>query len=271
MPASPSTKRRTSPADAPERGRAWWTLVQIGVVAAGGVLCYALPASLILRALPPGVAAEDLSGSIWHGSAGRVTVNGRSAGAFEWRLHPSALLRLALAADLHWVRGASEVDAAAVLDSHSVRLSGVKGGGTIEDAADLPQLAGWRGGWALELPAVSADEGRFTSAVGDIRVSDLSSNRIADGANLGNYVLHFDPGSGDPGSAISGTLSDSGGPLELRGSVTISAAERRGTLSGTVMERANAPPALHDELNKLAQMRGRDSAGRVPIELEFTF
>jgi hypothetical protein len=46
-----------------------------------------VPASLITRFLPPFISAQDFSGSLWHGSAGRIAVNGRDAGAVEWRLH----------------------------------------------------------------------------------------------------------------------------------------------------------------------------------------
>ena len=51
-------------------------------------------------------------------------------------------------------------------------------------------------------------------------------------------------------------------PLHRQGSRLI--------LSGTLRERAEAPPALRSQLQNLAQYRGRDPQGRIPVDLEFT-
>src|SRR5271170_6690327 len=105
MPTSPSPRRgvKAKAASAPARSL-WPRFVLIAVLAALGVAVMALPASMVTRFLPEGVSAEDFSGSVWHGSAGRITANGRDVGALEWRLHPAALLRLHVGADLHWVK-----------------------------------------------------------------------------------------------------------------------------------------------------------------------
>ena len=88
MPTSPSPRRGAkarSPAPRPAPPRSLWPrLALIGVVAVIVVVVCVLPASLITRFLPPAVQAEEFSGSIWHGSAGRITVTGRPAGALEW-------------------------------------------------------------------------------------------------------------------------------------------------------------------------------------------
>ena len=114
MPASRSPNRG---ANSPSRGaksngradltppkRPYWPLIVIGLAAVLAVVVAALPASIITHFLPPMVQAEDFSGSLWHGSAGRINVNARPAGALEWRLHPASLLGMAVAADLHWVK-----------------------------------------------------------------------------------------------------------------------------------------------------------------------
>src|SRR5579863_231635 len=119
MPTSPSPRRgpstqRGARTPAPARSRSLWPrLALIGVVALVVIVVCVLPASLLTRFLPPAVHAEDFSGSIWHGSAGRLTANGRPAGAIEWTLHPLALARLHLVADLHWVRGGFAMDGTA--------------------------------------------------------------------------------------------------------------------------------------------------------------
>src|SRR5271154_5084465 len=82
MPPSHSSARPIEPG---VRSRTLWPFILIGVAAVVGVILAALPASIVTHFLPPGVRAEDFSGSIWHGSAGRLRVNARDAGALEWR------------------------------------------------------------------------------------------------------------------------------------------------------------------------------------------
>src|SRR5947209_14627326 len=117
MPTSPSPKRGTKPPTGMRRPRLLLPAVVIILLAALSVMVIALPASLVTRFLPPVISADDFSGSVWHGSAGRIVVNGRDAGAVEWRLHPRSLLRLAVSADLHWVKIGFVADGAADLDT----------------------------------------------------------------------------------------------------------------------------------------------------------
>src|ERR1700744_3381982 len=99
MPASRSRNRTPDPAPAASRGMLW-PLLLVGVVVVLVVAIAALPASLATRFLPTQVHAEALSGTLWHGSAGRVSWAGRELGALEWHLHPAALLTLTASVDL---------------------------------------------------------------------------------------------------------------------------------------------------------------------------
>src|ERR1700689_3472463 len=130
MPASRSASRG---AKAAPRSRNLWPVVLIGLAALLAVSIAVLPASVITHFLPPSVHAEDFSGSIWHGSAGKISVNARDAGALEWWLHPLPLLGMTVAADLHWVKAAFVADAAVKIDRLGFAAQAVKGGGPIED------------------------------------------------------------------------------------------------------------------------------------------
>src|SRR3974390_2734440 len=139
MPASRSPNRdpkSASPRTA-ARSRAYWPIILIGLATIGLGVVAALPASVIAHFLPPEVIAEDFSGSLWHGSAGRIHFKGRDAGALEWWLHPAALLGLAVNANLHWVKVGFVVDAAVDVDRHGYAAHDIKGGGPIEDLSDL--------------------------------------------------------------------------------------------------------------------------------------
>jgi hypothetical protein len=88
MPASRSPSRdikRTRPARR-------WPLILLGLIVVSAVVIFVLPASLAARFMPPQIHAEDFSGTLLHGAAGKLSVNARDAGAIEWQVHPLALL-----------------------------------------------------------------------------------------------------------------------------------------------------------------------------------
>jgi hypothetical protein len=267
MPTSRSPSRDPKPAPAP---RSYRPLVLIGLVAVLAVIVATLPASLVAHFLPASIHAEDFSGSIWHGSAGKISVNARDAGALEWWLHPLPLFGMTVAADLHWVKAGFVADAAVKIDRHSFVAQAVKGGGPIEDLRDFGVSPEWRGIAELNFSSL---KGGFTNpvptaAVGDVRVSNLTSSRIAGGADLGGYDLSFPEGAVGADGNVTATLNDTGGPLDLQANIHYSAKDRTGLLSGTLKERAGAPAVLLSQINDIAQLRGRDTQGRVPVDLE---
>jgi len=249
------------------RSRTLWPFILIGVAAVVGVILAALPASIVTHFLPPGVRAEDFSGSIWHGSAGRLRVNARDAGALEWRLHAAPLLGMTVSAELHWVKVGFVVDGAVDVDRHGVAARDVKGGGPIEDLRELGVAAGWRGMANINLSELHADFAGLKSAAGDIQVANLTATQMA-GANLGGYELRL-PGAVGPDGNLTAELTDLGGPLEVRATVHYSAKDHTGILSGTLLERPDAPAELRDQLQNFVQLRGRDPQGRIPVDLEF--
>jgi hypothetical protein len=268
MPASRSPSRAAKPIP---RSRSVWPVILIALAAVLVVIIVELPASIVTHFLPPTVHAEDFSGSIWHGSAGKISVTGRDAGALEWRLHPAALAGMAVAADLHWVKVGFVVNAAIKLDRQGVTARDVKGSGPIEDLRDLGVAAGWRGTADINFTDLKLEVGKPRSAVGDIRVANLSAPQIADGADLGGYDLQLPEGAVDGNSNVTAQLTDNGGPLDVQAVVHYSANERTGMLTGTVRERPGAPPALLSQLENLSQLRGRNPQGRIPVDLEFSF
>lgn len=247
----------------------------IAILALIAVIVAVLPASLAARFLPAGVQAGDFSGTLWHGSAGRISAGGRPAGALEWRLHPAALLKLRLAADLNWVKGGFALQGSADAGRNDVVATGLRGGGPIADLRDFGLAVGWNGTASISFQKLAVDltpSGvALRSAVGEVDASNVSSPQVAHGADLGSYALTFGDTAVSADGDVSSTLADRGGPLSLNASLTLAMKTRTGLLSGTVKEREDAPPALRHELNNVAQLRPRDAQGRIPIELEFTF
>jgi hypothetical protein len=217
------------------------------------------------------VQAEDFSGNLLHGAAGKIRVNARDAGAIEWYVHPLALLHLAIVADIHWVKVGFVIDGTAELRPSSFAAHDISGGGPIEDLQTLGFAQGWKGTVKLTFTAIKGNFQKLEAAVGKIDVADISHPSIVAGSDLGSYELQLGPQSIAPDGSLSATLNDTGGPVEAQAQIRFSPAARSGTLSGTLKERAEASPALRNQLNNLSQLRPRDASGRFPVELEFTF
>jgi hypothetical protein len=231
---------------------------------------FVLPASMITRFLPAQVRAEDFSGSLMHGAAGKFSVNEHNAGAIEWRLHPLSLLRLAIVADIHWVKVGFVLDGTAELGRGGVAAHDIKGGGPIESLRDLGLAAGWRGTANVAFAEISSDYHKLHSVTGKLAVANLAVADIADGSDLGGYELQVAEGAIAPDGSITANLKDTGGPVEAQAQIRFSPATSTGTLSGTLKERPEASPALRNQLSSIAQLRPRDASGRFPVELEFT-
>ncbi len=269
---STSRSRRPTPeAKAPpRRPRSYWPLVPLAAAIAAATLIAALPAAVLTHFLPARVRLADLSGTIWHGAAGRLSIEGRDAGAIEWRLHPLGLLHGALQLDVHWVALGMSVDGATRIDRGGLEARGIRGGGPIGDLARLGLTPGWSGTVKLSLASLETSLTRIDSITGDVRVSDLASTAIAGGADLGGYRATFSAASAADGT-LAARVDDTGGPLQLRAKVTIDQSAHRGVISGTLAARPQAPAALAALVAQMADVRGRDALGRVPVDLEFTF
>ncbi len=288
MPISPSKRGTKPPAPVPH-SRLVRPFILIVVLAVLLVIVAALPASMIKHFLPLAIEAEDFSGTLWHGSAGKIGANARNFGAIEWHLHPASLLTMTLSADLHWVKVGFVADASAEVDRRGMTVRDVQGGGPLEDLSEFGIGQGWRGTSNFKFKLLKLTFGTtaagtttagsgtagsgastLTAAIGDLDVLDLASQQVANGADLGGYSLHIANGAITPDTDATAEITDTGGPLEVQATVRFSAAGRTGILSGTVKERPDAPPALRGQLDNLTQLHARDAQGRIPVELEFT-
>lgn len=244
----------------------YWTLIPAALLIGAGVLLAKLPAAVIKHFIPPFVQLGDLSGTIWHGVAGRIAIGGSSAGAVEWRLHPLDLIRGTADVDAHWVDHRISLRANARISPGGLSADAIRGTVPITDLAAFGVAPGWRGTAHLDLSHLQTDYTRIESIEGSLRLSQLSSSLIAGGAPLGDYLLRF-----DGGAAMRARVRDTGGPLRLRATATIDSSTGRGTISGTLRARAGAAPALASVVDQMAQLRGRDATGAVPVDLEFTY
>ncbi|HWW20775.1 MAG TPA: type II secretion system protein N [Steroidobacteraceae bacterium] len=209
-----------------------------------------LPARLLVSYLPAEVSCEDPGGTVWEGSCGRVRMNGVTVAGLSWKLHPLALLRATLSADVSSSDpnngGRASIEATrsgdlSVSELHAVLPfppgSNVMPRGT---SATLTLALAW----------ARIHETHLVSIIGTIGLQQL---HIADPpADLGSFELQF---PATESSTMTGQLRDLEGPLAVNGQVVL---QPSGTyeINGTTAPRA----ALSEDLSKALQFLGPPDA-----------
>ncbi|MEM9302273.1 MAG: type II secretion system protein N [Pseudomonadota bacterium] len=167
-----------------------------------------------------GASATRWDGTLWKGGADGLQVRGVRLGELDWTLQPASLLRLSPTLSLR-VDG-PEINASAVVESD------LTGSNLLASGVEVSAPAHWlqhvigqpflqlAGTIDARLATVRVEDGWLTGISGVTRWQDaVVTGRIR--APLG--ALRIDWVETPNGSV--GTLSDSGGPLRIAGTVTI--------------------------------------------------
>lgn len=231
-----------------------------------------LPASLVLRALPPEVSLSQVSGTVWRGRAESVSIRVKSVGGFRrigavsWRNRPWRLpfLELDYAVELRPADGAVQLDVAAGTGGEVV-LENVSGNFPLLAIDGLFAPAGWTGTVELGVQRLVLKSGFPRNAAGTIVVRDLASPAPRSVA-IGGFELTL--GEGAVGSeVITGRLRDlGGGAMRVRGTIELKP-DRSYLMSGEVAPGPEASAALSRTLSFLGPP---DSLGRRPFTIEGT-
>jgi hypothetical protein len=173
---------------------------------------------------PDQVRGFGIGGSLWNGEAQLIDINGFKIQQARWRVNP---LRLVLGsvtgnATARWGGGFIEAQ-------YSLGLSGAVSIRELQASFSLNQLQSW-----LNVPGISGEtsiriekldwhEGWLRQVVGRGEVRNLSTNMIPlePGQTLGSYELLFDQATISDTAPLTGALRDTGGPLELAGTLTL--------------------------------------------------
>ncbi|MEO8314568.1 MAG: type II secretion system protein N [Pseudomonadota bacterium] len=240
-------------------------LVWLGLATFLVALITVLPVRWVAWLLPANVQCTAWSGSVWRGQCIGLTVQHGSATQIQmlrWTLHPAALLRRTVNADFS-VRteqgtgsGVAELDRNGLMAVDNLAINAVL------DRRLATMLAeGWNGQLQARNLTVRMQGNTLQALSGEIALRDFLDGQ---GTSLGNYRLVFPRAAAAP---FAGALSDMGGPLEVRASVTVSA-DRRWQLDGTVAPRPEASQSLRSRLDILG---APDAAGRYRLLSEGTF
>jgi general secretion pathway protein N len=230
-----------------------------GVAAHALMLVATLPAHQAYRFLPSAahraVTLYGLEGTVWNGRATAARIGPLELGPLRWDV---GLLRLPLGQ----VRVAWSVAGTGTAGNGIVQ-AGLWGGlrlpeltlqvpmATLQRHLPLPVTLG--GALEVRLHDIVLHDARLQRAAGTLTWRDAAV-RWTDPIRLGTLVVKLEPGA----KPIRGTLRNRGGPLEIRGTITLSPAGRL-HLNATVLPHAGAPKPL---LQALRASGRPDATGR---------
>ncbi len=211
-----------------------------------------IPAQFALVIL--GVPAETVngvSGTIWRGSLQRLAMDGIILGPVSWQARPARLLLGQLAGDVE-----ATLPDGFVNTGVAVSIGGRLSFSDLEGAAPVAWLAPATGSDGGQLTArferLELNGDRIDTAIGSLKVAGVVLPIPTAGPRLapGNYAITFDAKDLAPEALLTGAIADSGGPLEISGTVTFTP-PRSYELSGTAKPRPEAPPELLNALKML--------------------
>lgn len=242
-------------------------LAGTGLLAFLFFLALFLPATLLLRFLPPGVALDGLAGTVWSGSAASVRVGARSLGAIQWDCRCMALVsgRLRYAITLEPPPSGRVALLLTASPSGAVSVDDVQGSLPLEALAGIGVPSGWQGRLEFDGAAAAFDRERITALTGQVRMLDLRAP-ARPRQDLGGYEIALGEGFASS-DVLGGRIRDLGGPLAVRGTVRFEDG-RRYLAEGEVAPTSRAPAGLLDALTFLGPP---DASGRRPFTIEGSY
>lgn len=226
-----------------------------------------MPAATAYRFFAPAeLRLMGLEGTIWSGGAGLGSAAGFSLHDIRWDIRALPLLTGRVSGRVQARFADGFVETAIDASPSRIEFGGLNASTSLPALAKMLPIEGTQGLVSLALDELSLEDGRPTAVVGRGRVAQLAVPPLLPGAGpalipLGDYEIVFKDTGGD---GIAADIRDTGGPLEVAGSLTL---DREGnyTLAGAVAARPDAPQEL---VQGLELMTGEpDAEGRRPFSL----
>ena len=224
-----------------------------GLLVFATVLIVSFPARVAYRWFaPPDLSLSGISGSIWSGSAAEGLAGGAYIRDISWRLRPADLLtgKLAFSTTSRPASGTMETDVAVGIDG-SLTLSNLAGSVPLDLVHPAFQRAGISGDLSMQFEKLMIRNGLPVDVNGSVTVANMYAPALS-AATLGDYQAQFVTNDG----AISGTVEDLSGVLDVIGTIAISP-DRTYSLLGDVAARPGAPPSVEQQLQFLGSADDR--------------
>jgi general secretion pathway protein N len=241
----------------------FWPLLALGIGAFLILALVTLPASVVLSFVhPAGVTLSGISGTIWKGRAQAVRSGTVHLGSVDWGLDILSLFTGKLGADVKVARSDGFAQGSVAAGAGGITLR--KFTASLPVAALPPNVVrgGWTGTVNLKLGELVLANAWPVALNGTIEVMELvgPANRPA---ALGGYKVVFPEGPAK-GDTLTGTLTDTGGPLAVNGTVQLNK-NRSYLVSGMIATRPNAPSDMARTLEILGEP---DAQGRRQFSIE---
>jgi general secretion pathway protein N len=242
-----------------------WPLLALGIGAFLLLALFTLPAKAVLSFFQPqGVTIGGVSGTLWNGRAQAVRSGALHVGSVEWKLDILRLFTGKLGADVKVTRtdGFAQGSIAAAPGGR-ITLRGFNASLPVSALPPNVVRGGWTGTLNLKLSQLALEDSWPVAATGTVEVTDLvgPANRPA---ALGNYKVVFPAEGGGTADALTGTLTDSGGPLAVNGTVQLNKNQSY-LVSGLIATRPGAPSDMTRTLEILGEP---DTEGRRQFAIE---
>lgn len=244
-------------------------LVALALLAFALAFLARLPARWLPKLLPAGVVCIEPAGTLWNGSCTNFEASGLRAGAVSWSLRPLRLFTGRVAARLQLAQPLARLQGefAWSLFGGALEARDLRGELVLAPGGLLPGVPADLGGRVtLALQELALRDRAVRNLRGTIDVQDLQQRTGEGPMQLGSYQLGFDGGE-DENGAVRGKLRDTGGPLDVAGTLALTPAPGY-LLQGTVATRPSASSLLQ---RQIAFLGSPDAAGRRAFAQEATF
>jgi general secretion pathway protein N len=245
----------------------WWHFLLVGIFAWLLFMVWRLPATvaydMAAESLGEQVQLAGITGTVWEGEAQQLQYQNKLVAGTRWKLSPWGLLlgRLNGLIKLTHDEGYLQAQASVPFGGGEIALSEIKGKlplALIQQHLTMIPLP-LQGEMSLKLDTLMVSgEGQVQQADGRI-VWHQAGVQVMDKLQFGDLQMSLHSVEGE---GIEGTISDSGGPLQINANFTLSA-EGIYTLEGQAKPGESAPKELR---NSLAMLGKVDSQGNYPLK-----
>lgn len=243
-----------------------WSWLALGIGAYLAFVLSTFPAGTAVRwFVPPAVALNGVQGTVWSGSAAGGTIGGLAVQDVRWHVRPWMLLTGRLGGNVEARLADGFLSTGITASMSRVQFNDLRGGTSLTTLALMvPAVRSTRGQASVTLSSAEIENGRISNVRGELKLAALEvapfiPNGSSNPLPLGDYTVTF--GDAPPGS-IAGRFIDSGGPLEVAGTIVVDAA-RAFTFDALVKPRAGAQQMLVDGLNQMAADPDADGRRRL--------
>jgi general secretion pathway protein N len=200
---------------------------------------------------------------VWSGSAANGTLGGLHVQDLRWHVHPWTLLTGRVGANVEARLADGFVNTGVTASTSRVSFNDLRGATSLATIGGIAPLSGTRGQVTVGLSSLELENGWPARVAGELKLAALELPNGGSGnfVPLGDYTITF---AEAPARSIAAKFVDNGGPLEVAGTLALSAA-REYTLDALIKPRSGAS---RDLVNGLSFMTADpDAEGRRRLTL----